>query len=132
MTNSTETLQGALPRPGRIYVFLKNKLWRELETDGKGQLFEVDVAHWRKIAEKKGDADKREPVCVKQYLILVPMFLQGRFVGDNSAWPTAKLPGHGNTSSGWKRTRDGSRLAVKIWHLPGRRLRVKHRFGRLR
>lgn len=87
-----ETLQGALPRPGRIYVFLKNKLWRELETDGKGQLFEVDVAHWRKIAEKKGDADKREPVCVKQFLILVPMFLQGRFVGDQLSMAYSELP----------------------------------------
>lgn len=87
-----ETLQGALPRPGRIYVFLKNKLWRELETDGKGQLFEVDVAHWRKVAEKKGDADKRDPVCVKQYLILVPMFLQGRFVGDQLSIAYSELP----------------------------------------
>ena len=87
-----DTLQGALPRPGRIYVFLKNKLWRELETDGKGQLFEVDVAHWRKVAEKKGDADKREPVCVKQYLILVPMFLQGRFVGDQLSMAYSELP----------------------------------------
>ncbi|QAY83358.1 hypothetical protein [Pseudomonas arsenicoxydans] len=87
-----ETLQGALPRPGRIYVFLKNKLWRELETDGKGQLSDVDVAHWRKIAEKKGDADKREPVGVKQYLILVPMFLQGRFVGDQLSMAYSELP----------------------------------------
>jgi len=77
-----ETLQGALPRPGRIYVFLKNQLWRELETDGQGQLFDVDVAHWRRIASQQGDADAREPVGVKQLLILVPMLLQGRFVGD--------------------------------------------------
>ncbi|MFL1517805.1 hypothetical protein ACI77G_26280, partial [Pseudomonas prosekii] len=87
-----ETLQGALPRPGRIYVFLKNKLWRELEADGKGQLFEVDVAHWRKIAEKKGDADKRDPVCIKQHLILVPMFLQGRFVGDQLSMAYSEVP----------------------------------------
>ena len=87
-----ETLQGALPRPGRIYVFLKNKLWRELETDGKGQLLEVDLAHWRKIATGKGNADKRAPVCVSQYLILVPMFLQGRFVGDQLSMAYSELP----------------------------------------
>lgn len=87
-----QTLQGALPRPGRIYVFLKNKLWRELETDGKGQLLEVDVAHWRKIAAGKGNADKRVPVCVSQYLILVPMFLQGRFVGDQLSMAYSELP----------------------------------------
>lgn len=87
-----ETLQGALPRPGRIYVFLKNKLWRELETDGKGQLLEVDVAHWRKIAAGRGNADKRVPVCVSQYLILVPMFLQGRFVGDQLSMAYSELP----------------------------------------
>jgi len=87
-----ETLQGALPRPGRLYVFLKNKLWRELETDGKGQLFEVDVAHWRKIADKGGKADKREPVCVKQFLILLPMILQGRNISDQLSMAYSELP----------------------------------------
>ncbi|MFJ2467094.1 hypothetical protein [Pseudomonas sp. NPDC087615] len=76
-----ETLQGGVPRAGRVYVFQNNKVWRELVTDGKGQLSEVDLTHWRKVAEKKGNADKREPVGVKQQLMLVPMFLQGRFVG---------------------------------------------------
>ncbi|MBK5525498.1 hypothetical protein JFT91_25480 [Pseudomonas sp. TH08] len=76
-----ETLQGGVPRVGRVYVFQNNKVWRELVTDGKGQLSEVDLVHWRKLADKKGNADKREPVGVKQQLILVPMFLQGRFVG---------------------------------------------------
>ncbi|WP_339496255.1 hypothetical protein [Pseudomonas sp. RA_105y_Pfl2_P56] len=76
-----ETLQGGVPRVGRVYVFQNNKVWRELATDGKGQLSEVDLVHWRKLADKKGNADKREPVGVKQQLILVPMFLQGRFVG---------------------------------------------------
>ncbi|KAE9641696.1 hypothetical protein EJA70_21285 [Pseudomonas sp. PB103] len=76
-----ETLQGGVPRAGRVYVFQNNKVWRELVTDGKGQLSEVDLTHWRKVAEKKGNADNREPVGVKQQLILVPMFLQGRFVG---------------------------------------------------
>ncbi|MFW8695548.1 hypothetical protein, partial [Mesorhizobium japonicum] len=31
-----ETLQGGVPRVGRVYVFQNNKVWRELVTDGKG------------------------------------------------------------------------------------------------
>lgn len=76
-----ETLQGGVPRAGRVYVFQNNKVWRELVTDGKGQLAEVDLAHWRKVGDQKGNADKREPVGVNQQLILVPMILDGRFLG---------------------------------------------------
>ncbi len=77
-----ESPRGGLPRRGRIYVFWKNVLWRELETDGQGQLFEVDVAHWRKVAGQLGNADQRAPVTVKQHVLLLPMLLQGRFVAD--------------------------------------------------
>lgn len=73
---------GALPRPGRVYVFRQNVLWRELVTDGAGKLFEVDVANWREVASRGGDASQRCPVGMEQHLILLPMLLQGRFVGD--------------------------------------------------
>src|SRR5690606_9736232 len=42
--------KGALPRPGRLYVFQNGKLWRELACDGQGNLADVDVAHWREQA----------------------------------------------------------------------------------
>lgn len=87
-----EAPKGGLPRPGRIYVFLQNRLWRELECDGQGQLFEVDVAHWRQRAEQGGQADERPPVGVKQHLILLPMLLQGRFVGDQIDMAYSELP----------------------------------------
>ena len=90
--NINEAPKGGLLRPGRLYVFRRGKLWRELESDGKGQLFEVDVAHWRKIAQSGGKADERNPVGVKQHLILVPMLLQGRFVGDQLAMAYSELP----------------------------------------
>ncbi|QLC73362.1 hypothetical protein LPB260_21745 [Pseudomonas sp. LPB0260] len=87
-----EAPKGGLLRPGRLYIFRQGKLWRELESDGQGQLFEVDVAHWRKTAQSGGKADERKPVGAKQHLILVPMLLQGRFVGDQLAMAYSELP----------------------------------------
>ncbi|MBD1590408.1 hypothetical protein, partial [Pseudomonas typographi] len=46
-----ETPRGALPRPGRLYLFQRGRLWRELLCDGHGNLRDVDVAHWRQQAE---------------------------------------------------------------------------------
>jgi hypothetical protein len=74
--------KGALPRPGRIYVFQNGKLWRELECDGQGNLSDVDVAHWRKLATQGKPVDNRVAVGKPLALTLVPMLLQGRFVGD--------------------------------------------------
>ncbi|MBS7662446.1 hypothetical protein I0D00_10940 [Pseudomonas lalucatii] len=74
--------KGALPRPGRIYVFQSGKLWRELACDGQGNLSDVDVAHWRKLATQGRPADDRAAVGRPLALTLVPMLLQGRFVGD--------------------------------------------------
>lgn len=74
--------KGALPRPGRIYVFQNGKLWRELACDGQGSLSDVDVAHWRKLATQGKPADDRAPVGKPLALTLVPMLLKGRFVGD--------------------------------------------------
>jgi len=74
--------KGALPRPGRIYIFQNGKLWRELACDGQGNLADVDVAHWRAQAAQGKPADERNPVGKPLALTLVPMLLKGRFVGD--------------------------------------------------
>jgi hypothetical protein len=87
-----EAPKGGLLRAGRLYVFRQGKLWRELESDGHGQFFEVDVVHWRKTAKAGGKADERKPVGVKQYLVLVPMLLKGRFVGDEFSMAYSELP----------------------------------------
>ncbi|MBX8517033.1 hypothetical protein K5D69_20345 [Pseudomonas cichorii] len=87
-----ESPRGALPRRGRIYVFWRDVLWRELETDGQGQLFEVDIAHWRSVAQQLGNADQRDPVAVQQQVILLPMLLQGRFVADQLRMAYSELP----------------------------------------
>src|SRR5690606_34291679 len=74
--------KGALPRPGRIYIFQNGKLWREQACDGQGNLADVDVAHWRAQAMQGKPADERNPVGKPLALTLVPMLLNGRFVGD--------------------------------------------------
>ncbi|QHF04255.1 hypothetical protein N015_18300 [Pseudomonas asturiensis] len=84
--------RGAFPRRGRIYVFRQNVLWRELQTDGEGQLFEVDLTHWRTIAKGNGDADQRDAVGTKQHAILLPMLLQSRFVADQFMMAYSELP----------------------------------------
>ncbi|WP_457931709.1 hypothetical protein ACT51I_27260 [Pseudomonas aeruginosa] len=66
---------GALPRAGRIYLFQDGKLWRELECDGKGNLFEVDLQQGRKQRE-----DRRPAVGKAQALVLVPVLVKGQFV----------------------------------------------------
>ncbi len=87
-----EAPKGAVLRPGRLYVFCQGKLWRELQSDGQGQLFEVDVQHWRKMAIAGGEANERKPVGAKQYLLLLPMLLQGRFVGDQYEMAYSEMP----------------------------------------
>src|SRR5690606_9214011 len=54
--------KGALPRPGRIYIFQNDKLWRELACDGQGNLSDVDVAHWRALASQGNPVDDRTQV----------------------------------------------------------------------
>ena len=83
--------KGALPRPGRIYVFQNGKLWRELACDGQGNLSDVDVAHWREQAAQGKPADNRAPVGKPLALTLVPMLLKGRFVGDQYAMAYSEM-----------------------------------------
>ncbi|GFM77725.1 hypothetical protein PSCICM_35440 [Pseudomonas cichorii] len=111
----TEYPRGGLPRRGRIYVFWRNVLWRELETDGQGQLFEVDVAHWRTIAQQLGNADQRDPVAVKQQVILLPMLLQGRFVADQLRMAYSELPWSWEYIQ-WLES-DASRIKVRCQHI---------------
>jgi len=86
-----EAPKGALPRPGRIYVFQNGKLWRELASDGQGNLADVDVAHWRKLVNQGEPADDRTPVGKPLALTLVPMLLKGRFVGDQYAMAYSEM-----------------------------------------
>lgn len=84
--------KGGLPRPGRIYVFQGGKLWRELLCDGKGNLSDVDVGYWRKQADQGRSADDRPAACTPLSLILVPMLLQGHFVGNDYTMAYSELP----------------------------------------
>ena len=111
----TEYPRGGLPRRGRIYVFWRNVLWRELETDGQGQLFEVDVAHWRTIAQQLGNADQRDPVAVQQQVILLPMLLQGRFVADQLRMAYSELPWSWEHIE-WLES-DANRIKVRCQHI---------------
>ncbi|WP_339847757.1 hypothetical protein [uncultured Halopseudomonas sp.] len=87
-----EQPKGALPRAGRIYIFRQGTLWRELACDGKGHLSDVDVTHWRRQSTQTNAADNRPAVGKQQSLVLVPMLLQGRFVGNDYEMAYSELP----------------------------------------
>lgn len=87
-----EAPRGALPRPGHIYVFQNGKLWREVSTDGKGNMKDVDLAHWRKQADNGAAADDRRPVGKQQQVLLVPILVQGRSVADNYLMAYSEKP----------------------------------------
>lgn len=86
------TPKGALLRAGRLYIFYKNRLWRELETDGAGNLSEIDFAHWRKQAERNSPADERPPVGKPMQVVLVPTMLQGQAVGNDVMMAYSEQP----------------------------------------
>jgi hypothetical protein len=87
-----ETPKGALPRPGRIYVFQNGKLWREMLCDGKGSLEDVDVSYWRKQAESGAVADERPPVGKPQQILLIPILIQGQSVANNYLMAYSEKP----------------------------------------
>ncbi|WP_373184768.1 hypothetical protein [Halopseudomonas sp.] len=87
-----EQPKGALPRAGRIYIFRQGKLWRELACDGQGNLSDVDVMHWRRGSAQANAADNRPAVGKQQSLVLVPMLLQGQFVGNDYEMTYSELP----------------------------------------
>ena len=84
--------QGALPRTGRIYVFRQGKLWREMICDGRGNLADVDVAYWREQTALGNPADERGSVGKPLTVTLVPMLLQGHFVGDQITMAYSEKP----------------------------------------
>ncbi|ONM43348.1 hypothetical protein BXT89_13475 [Halopseudomonas pachastrellae] len=83
---------GALTRPGRIYVFRKGKLWREQVCDGRGALADVDVSYWRSQSAVGQPCDDRAPVGKPLALTLVPVLLQGRYVGDQVDMAYSEMP----------------------------------------
>lgn len=83
---------GALTRPGRIYVFRKGKLWREQVCDGRGALADVDVSYWRSQSAVGQPCDDRAPVGKPLALTLVPVLLQGRYVGDQIDMAYSEMP----------------------------------------
>ncbi len=87
-----ETPKGALPRPGRIYVFQSGKLWREVLCDGQGNMKDVDLAHWRKQAENKAPADDRRSVGKQQQILLIPILVQGQSVANNYLMAYSEKP----------------------------------------
>lgn len=68
----------AMLRPGYLYVFLRGKLWRELEVDVMGQLSDIDVARYRREAENGSVPNDRESEGQWLTDILVPVLLQGQ------------------------------------------------------
>lgn len=87
-----EAPRGALPRPGRIYVFQNGKLWREALCDGKGNMKDVDLAHWRKQAENGAAADDRKSVGKQQQVLLIPILVQGQSVANNYLMAYSEKP----------------------------------------
>jgi len=83
---------GALIRPGRIYVFRKGKLWREQVCDGKGALADVDVSYWRSQSAAGQLCDDRAAVGKPLALTLVPVLLQGHYVGDQVDMAYSEMP----------------------------------------
>lgn len=68
----------AMLRPGYLYVFFDNRLWRELEVGPDGKLSDVDVEHYREQAE--GGDTPNERASEGEWLddILLPAMLQGQ------------------------------------------------------
>jgi len=87
-----EAPRGALPRPGRIYVFQNGKLWREVWCDGKGNMKDVDLALWRKQAESWAAADNRPSVGKQQQVLLIPILVQGQSVANNYLMAYSEKP----------------------------------------
>ena len=71
-------LATAMLRPGYLYVFYANRLWRELEVGPDGKLSDVDLMRYREQAEA-GDIPNARP-SEGEWLddILLPAMLQGQ------------------------------------------------------
>lgn len=71
----------ALIRPGYLYIFRGERLWRELKIDAKGQMSDVDLARFRdEAANAPSGLLHRENEGQWISDVLVPVFLQGQAV----------------------------------------------------
>lgn len=71
----------ALLRPGYLYTFRGQQLWRELEIDAAGQMSDVDVARFREAAANAPESlPDRESEGQWLSDLLIPVLLQGRAV----------------------------------------------------
>ena len=72
----------ALLRPGYLYVFRGNELWRELEIDAHGLMSDVDLQSVRLAQAKSGKPGSVVRSSEGEWLsnLLVPVLLQGRAV----------------------------------------------------
>ncbi|MCE8015493.1 hypothetical protein HOP62_05305 [Halomonas sp. MCCC 1A17488] len=68
----------AMLRPGYLYVFLDNRLWRELEVGTDGKLSDVDLEHYRELAEGGDTPNERDSAGEWLDNILLPAMLQGQ------------------------------------------------------
>ncbi|MBA2781262.1 toxin VasX [Billgrantia kenyensis] len=77
VTTNTGLATGML-RPGYLYVFFDNRLWRELEVGPDGKLSDVDLMHYREQAE--GGDTPNERASEGEWLddLLLPAMLQGQ------------------------------------------------------
>lgn len=66
----------AMLRPGYLYVFFDNRLWRELEIGPDGKLSDVDLTHYREQAEGGDTPNERDSEGEWLDDILLPAMLQ--------------------------------------------------------
>lgn len=74
----------ALLRPGYLYVFRGDAIWRELEIDTKGWMSDVDLQGVRRASDDSAQTGSPARISEGEWLsnILVPVLLQGRAVID--------------------------------------------------
>lgn len=72
----------ALLRPGYLYVFRGDVLWRELEIDTKGWMSDVDLQGVRRASDDSAQTGSPARISEGEWLsnVLVPVLLQGRAV----------------------------------------------------
>lgn len=72
----------ALLRPGYLYIFRNDELWRELEIDPAGMMSDVDLNYAREEFDGSESSDNSSRPSEGKWLtdVLVPVFLQGQAV----------------------------------------------------
>lgn len=70
----------ALLRPGYLYVFKGQTLWRELEVGPDGRMSDIDLARYRPDNLEQSTSTRRDSEGEWSSDVLIPAFLQGRAV----------------------------------------------------